>query len=306
MEPSQIISIPHVSIQPNYLTVFHRAFLPNSNRYYTYARHELTRQNDTKGKVSKHAKRRISKAFNWLVFYSEEKKMYQKHSTKLLRFRLNFITLTLSAPQKHSDQVIKSKLLDRFLTKLRRTHGLQHYLWKAERQRNGNVHFHIISDCYIHYKTVQKTWNNLQADLGYIQEYEKKTGKTNPPSTEIKAVRKLRKMQSYVAKYIMKDDTINPIKGRLWYASQSLLNPPTATEIIDYQIDEEIQRVITSEKVREFNSDYSTTMFISFNQLKKYKCSKLLGIFKSSINDYYLAVDQPIPKSLNSKFHIND
>jgi hypothetical protein len=227
--------------------------------------------------------------------------MYQAHTTKALRFRLNFITLTLSAKQVHSDQVLKKELLDRFLTLLRRKHGLRNYIWKAERQKNGNIHFHIITDTYLHFKEAQTLWNSLQAKLGYIQAYAKNTGKKNPPSTEVKAVRKLRKMQGYIAKYIMKDDTEKPINGRLWYASASLLNTPKCTEIVDYKIDEEIERIITSEPVREYNGDFSTTIFINFNQLKKYKCYRLLSIFRAGINDYYASADEQIPDYLNLK-----
>lgn len=295
MDKSPYISVPYISMQPNYLTIFHRPVSRESGLPYSFQRHELNRHNQTQGKISTHAKRRISKSFNWLVFYSEPQIQYIKSTRKTIRFRLNFITLTLSAPQKHSDLEIKKSMFNNFLTTCRTKYNLKDYIWKAERQKNGNIHFHIITNTFIHYQELQAEWNRCQETLGYITEFAKKNGHTNPPSTEIKAVKKLKKMQGYVAKYIMKNDTDKPISGRLWYASKSLLNLPKTTEIIDSVIDEEIERIICSEPVKEVHGEHSNTIFINFELMKKYKCKSLISLFSASIFSHFRENECQLP-----------
>ena len=41
-------------------------------------------------------------------------------------------------------------------------------------QKNGNVHYHIVTDCFMDFHIVQKIWNRCIDKLGYVQEYSKK------------------------------------------------------------------------------------------------------------------------------------
>ena len=55
---------------------------------------------------------------------------------------MKFITLTLSDVQAHTDDSIKEHMLQPFLYWLQRYYNCS-YVWKAETQINGNIHFHI-------------------------------------------------------------------------------------------------------------------------------------------------------------------
>lgn len=88
-------------------------------------------------------------------------------------FKTNFITLTLPSPQVHTDQEIKG-CLNNFLTRCRQVFGLKNYVWKAELQRNKNIHFHIITDTYMHHKQVRYYWNKAINTLGYVDRYQQK------------------------------------------------------------------------------------------------------------------------------------
>ncbi|GAH42212.1 unnamed protein product, partial [marine sediment metagenome] len=45
------------------------------------------------------------------------------------------------------------------------------YLWKAEKQKNGRIHFHIITDKFIPWNELRNVWNKHQQTLGYVTGY---------------------------------------------------------------------------------------------------------------------------------------
>lgn len=82
-----------------------------------------------------------------------------------------FVTLTLPARQAHSDPHIKREALEPFIDALKKTHGVNQYFWRAEPQKNGNVHFHVLIDAVIKWQVIRRLWNNRMEELGYIEEY---------------------------------------------------------------------------------------------------------------------------------------
>ncbi len=152
--------------------------------------------------MSLHAAKKMRKAINWMVSTSKERMIYDKILKRPVRFRLTFITLTLPAKQVHSDTEIKDSCLALFLQWLRDSKKVKKYIWKAEIQKNGNIHFHITTDKYIHHTLVRNHWNKLVNKLGYVDRYYEKFGNMSPPSTEIKSVKKIRNIASYLAAYM--------------------------------------------------------------------------------------------------------
>ena len=73
-----------------------------------------------------------------------------------------FITLTLSSIQKHSDNFIKRYMLGAFIKSIKLNYGVKYYYWRAEKQKNGNIHFHLIVDKYIDYNSLRQKWNLIQ------------------------------------------------------------------------------------------------------------------------------------------------
>ena len=134
-----------------------------------------------------------------------------------------FVTLTLSDKQRHTDQHIKRYLLGNFITQIKRTYFVEHYFWKAEAQKNGNIHFHLIIDKFIPKENLTSIWNEIQLD--YVTTYSQRTGKTNPPSTQIEGIRNFKRISLYATKYALKDDGDEParkIEGRIWGCSDQL------------------------------------------------------------------------------------
>lgn len=150
-----------------------------------------------------------------------------------------FITLTLSDKQQHSDKEIGRVLLMPFIQKLKRKYGVKNYIWRAERQKNGNIHYHIMIDKYVYYERIRDIWNDLQKENGYIDNYKKNKLKSiineykiynintqklkhinvkksqtlsllnqinSPNSTDIHALQNVENVESYICKYMAKNE----------------------------------------------------------------------------------------------------
>jgi len=85
-----------------------------------------------------------------------------------------FLTLTLSAKQMHDDKEIKRYMLEPYIQELQERYKITNYIWKAEKQHNGNIHFHLILDKFIKYNNLRTIWNKYQKNNGYIQKYQEK------------------------------------------------------------------------------------------------------------------------------------
>lgn len=176
------------------------------------------------GKITPHGKKRMFRAMDLLLAISQEKTAINFTTGKPFTFKINFITLTLSAMQEDiPDKLIKKECFSYFLDLLRKQYNFRSYLWRAERQKNGNLHFHIVSDCYLPYWEVRDLWNHCQDRLGFIQRFHKKHGHVTPNSTDIHSVHKIKDVAAYIAKYISKEtEGDESIEGRIWDCSENL------------------------------------------------------------------------------------
>lgn len=122
--------------------------------------------------LSSQTKSKIRDSVQLLHEFSKPRTVWASSKKPIYNFRAAFITLTLPSPQRHDDKQLK-KCLNNFLTTLRQTYNVKNYVWKAELQQNSNIHFHIITDTYIHHRAVRYYWNKALETLGYITAYRK-------------------------------------------------------------------------------------------------------------------------------------
>lgn len=219
------------------------------------------------GSLSKGSIRRLKRCVTILAACAKWKDAIDFKSGNKYRFKLNFITLTLSAPQgNYTDYQVKSKVLDPFLKRCVRKFNLHSYVWRAEYQDNGNIHFHLMTDTFIHYKSLQHNWNQCQNKLGLIDEFEKVHGHRNPNSTDVHAVRKPWELARYIAKYMTKEDPKGkPMSGRCWSASQNL----TKAKFLTFDMDKKMNQ-IWDKADKLFPEDKFTDDFISFIRLSEF------------------------------------
>jgi hypothetical protein len=254
---SDIIMIPYYSLTPSQITLFER---PDITRFSVkqISTFENLKDNENKyQELSTHSRKRIKRSIDFLLYITKNKSILgqqfkskyieteivkdtgELHKNKI-NFKLTFITLTLSAKQHNTDEEIKSKLLNNFLTTARRSWKMKDYIWKAEKQENGNIHFHILTNVYIKHLDIRKVWNSIQNKSGFnyvdiysknMQEFfkngfksfpnDKRTKEkqlavyeenklinwTNPNSTDIHALYKIRNISAYMSKYLAKSVT---------------------------------------------------------------------------------------------------
>lgn len=216
------------------------------------------KDNKTK-KFSSNAMRRMKNSIDNLVDaetvgrFGINWKKYKK------RINLIFVTLTLPVKQNHTDIELK-KMLNYFLTELSKKQGNIKYVWKGEKQKNGNIHFHLLINKKIHYSVICKLWNGVLNRHGYIEEYRKKmqnmtlneyinyrkknekikhtqrhldqykkaylrgkkTGWTSPNTTDVHSLYFIKSATAYISKYITKSE--ENINGRYWGCSDELRN----------------------------------------------------------------------------------
>lgn len=175
------------------------------------------------GELSKKAMSRLRKALQWFITISSIKTVYSMKEKKQFKFKLAFLTLTLSSKQVHSDEYIKKHMLQPFLKWLIREHNCVNYIWKAEAQKNGNIHFHITINKFVHHRAVKCKWNAIQFNHGYIEKDNNGKMKVEPNSTDIHAVKNDKLIVGYFLKYMAKNEKDKrKITGRLWDCSTTL------------------------------------------------------------------------------------
>jgi hypothetical protein len=266
-------------------------------------------------KLSDTSRRLIRDSYQLLYELSPPRTVKVNLNTSIFNFRTTFITLTLPSAQIHSDVEIK-KCLNLFLNNIRRQLKVNNYVWKAELQKNENIHFHLTVDVFCSYNSLRFYWNKAINTLGYVDRYSTKfsqmslsdyakyrrakveevreayaKGKSNnwtkPNSVDVKPVRNDKSLKSYLAKYLSKNnDDLQDVSraskfGKTWSRSQSL----SKIKLIKRWLWQDFKDIIGEHlsDVKQFyksSNDYCTVFYFSFSQLHKDIKSILFGILK--------------------------
>jgi hypothetical protein len=317
-EPRFFIT-PVFQIHPEFIYKYGRidwvANRPTNNHINT----NNLQNNSNRNKLSSKAKSKAKKAIVYLLHCAKEKEVYNIKYNSKFKFKVSFLTLTIPSIQQHTDQQIKEECLNQLFVELKKNYNLKHYIWKAERQRNGNIHFHILSDKYLPYKEMNARWNRIIEKLGYVSAYEKIHKKKNPPTTDIHSLKKVNNVVAYILKYMIKENATNrgklkrniftPTKkfvkgnrslsdnvlnylgklatsGRIWSCSQSLSNLKGAQGILDDEIDKEIESIKNKANTYKFEKDYITCLYFKPNNINEKETPilyKLLTQFTDSL-----------------------
>lgn len=213
------------------------------------------------GEMTKSSRKKLQSACDLLFVLAKKKRVRIPNSDRSFVHKIGLITLTLSAPQgEYSDKQLKKLLLEPFLRHFRKN-GLYNYVWKAERQDNGNLHFHLLTDAFLWKDEVNDYWNKLQAKLGFIEIFCKKYGHRHPPSTNCKVVKTESGMVNYMLKYMLKSvqkspqleigrDVSSSEVGKVWDCSLNLkMKNDTAEPVENWQF-ELMEKAVDFERLR--------------------------------------------------------
>jgi hypothetical protein len=256
------VVLPKMSIRPNKITFYNefvkrnavekpkKQKIDNETKKYLDSigllSVHLPESNKHNFELSKKASGRIKEKVTWLYNLAKTQTITTSKKKVLYSFKMNFITLTLPAIQRHTTAEITKTCLNQFITECSTRFGMKNYVWRVEFQKNGNLHYHIATDTFIEYWQCRSIWNRCIQKLGYVAEYQKKNlGKTfaeylkanqvtekvtfeilkerfgygcaskweNPNTADVRAVTNSKNISFYIAKYITKksDEKLNSI-----------------------------------------------------------------------------------------------
>lgn len=281
---------------------------------------EQFRDNYHHGKISKTAERKINLAIDYLTYLAQPKRLPHTLHGKGLLFRLNFITLTLSSEQIHSDHEIYEHLFRPFLMALHRIWKVNNYLWRAESQSSGGLHYHIVTDRFIPWNELRNEWNRHQQALGYVFRYRQnqllwhregfrprpelyKTWSrekqykawhegclhdwNSPNSTDVHSLKLITNVRAYFKKYMTKEGQNSFIEGRLWGCSEKLSGLTGARAAEYSRIDEELRKIQSDKSIKIFSTDYYTVIFITPADLLRLGCTEILSLFNQYITKVF-------------------
>lgn len=171
---------------------------------------------------SKHRRKalRIQNAIQVLYDVSDWSKVYVRSLGKQMSFKLNLVTLTLPSAQVHSDREIHDTCFLPFIRRMRSVLKGFAYVYRIETQANGNIHYHLVTNRFIHYSDLRSYWNKYINELGYVDRCSVK----DPNSTDVHKVKHVDDLASYCAKYLSKegDEDRRKVTIRDWGCSVAL------------------------------------------------------------------------------------
>jgi hypothetical protein len=319
MENCPFTLIPYIKLNPSYFVLYNQVQWHNVSKKPVRKKPDMPVVKSPQGLVSKRAAAKIKHAIDWLLYIANDKSVISNYSGRRFKFKLSFITLTLSSKQVHSDAEIKSQLLNQFLIEARKKWNVKHYLWRAEAQINGNIHFHILCDKFIPWSELRDTWNRIQNKLGYVDNYREemrafhkggfkvrqellskwsyknqvrayRTGCqrdwSSPNSTDIHSVANIKNLPSYLSKYCTKQTETRLIEGNVWNLSESLSKINGATDVIYSEMMEEISTIFKKFPAKVHHEKYYTIAYIPVHLWRSVVSDKLISLFNEYL-EYY-------------------
>lgn len=219
---------------------------------------------------------------NWQWAVTASQRLWSKGRERRRRYFV-LITLTLAAKQTESDNVIKRKYLNVWLQNLERVHKGINWLWVAESQQNGNIHFHVVVDRYVQFEWIKRSWNRVQANGDYIDRYERKFGKRNAPSVNVRGQKIMGNPAAYITKYLTGDKFVRELEGRKWGCCDKL------RQLDRYSLNrgDELADIICAEYAHELTEvkygEYSTAFFFKSAVVRN-------GLWDSVLNRWFLFI----------------
>jgi len=280
------MKIPCLSIRPGYIACYNTYTETHYNRPLRMSWLDNFKANDHKGKVSRNAEKRIKNAIDWLLALASDKQFTRFKDGRSYWFKINFVTLTLSSPQMHSDNTIKKELLNQLLVEARKKWNIIHYLWRAERQKNGNIHFHLVCDKFIPWSELRDTWNRIQNKLGYVDRFHDKHKKRNPNSTDVHSIKNIKNISAYLSKYCSKQSEGEPIKGKLWGLSESLSKIKAATDLIYGKIKDELEEIEYQFLDRVKTLEHCKIIYVNVKEWVKFSAGALSSLYYNYLNEF--------------------
>jgi hypothetical protein len=246
------------------------------------------------------AKKRIGRAIDLLIQIAKPTYGLNEVTGRKQKHTLSFITLTI-----HNARLLTAKtgydlVMKHFLQWLRRTKKATSYVWKAEFQNNGQLHYHITTPAWIHYQEIKDKWNNLLRSAGLLDTYQEKFGHWNANSTDIHEVRNIDNLAGYLKKEFCKQIQNQQTEGKLWDCSINLKDNKYFALEYDLKLLTKVYQDLKAGKLKRIELDQCTIYkattrknvqnVLDLSQIQQYK-----DYLNHIIN--YQRIDNKKPKS---------
>src|SRR4029077_8764488 len=208
-------SIPVMQLRDGYVLVYYEQLYTRgwSNKFQNRMQLIKVKEKAYSGDITQGSRKRMAKAVTLMSQIVKPVRMINPVSQREIFHRFSFVTLTVASGHLLTAREGYDQLLQHFLQWLRRTKGVELYIWKAEFQKRGQLHYHIVFPNFIHYKEIRAKWNELQKNAGLLDEYAKKYGHFNPNSTDIHETRGVNNMKAYIMKEMGKSANANKLRA---------------------------------------------------------------------------------------------
>lgn len=195
---------------------------------------------------------------------------------------------TISFPIGFSDDDA-FKCFNVFLTRCRKKAGLKNYLWVSERQKNGTIHFHMITTEYMPIKQINsfmavclsKYFDAYKGTEAFARYATKEEFQAKYNGVDVESVRNCErnkgKLANYITKYISKENTIT-FSRLVWHCSRSVSALFTDINITEDEVFEIIEHM---------NNNGFEAKYLEINEFVS-----VFYLNVSNGNDYYHVPDE--------------
>lgn len=199
-----INSIPVMQLRHNSIVVYHeplqrRSSLNNKRKW----ENKYLYKQAYSGKVTQGVRKRLTKAINLMLMTVKPKYIFNDIGNYWQYHKLSFITLKITAARNISVHEAYESCFCYFLDWFTRTatkNPRPLYTWKAELQKDGQVHYHITTPEWINCQALRRKWNEILRKAGFLEDYVKEHGHYNANATDIHQVNDVKNLSAYMIK----------------------------------------------------------------------------------------------------------
>lgn len=226
------------------------------------------------GRLTIGAKKRLAKAVTLLVQGTKKRWIVNPVTKKTYLHQLSFMTLTVSDhTQLLNGKEAHKTLLAPFLAWLRKTKGVNTYIWKAELHKDGQLHYHITLPDFIHYREIRNKWNELQRKAGLLERYAQGHGHYDPNSTDMHKVYKIKDVAGYLLKEITKGmQNETSLGGKVWDCSENLSQSSYYCQNMEQSHYLDMERAVEEKLATKFEGE-RFTIYKFFEPVEEYLLS---------------------------------
>lgn len=202
------------------------------------------------GKITSSSAKRIRKTVSCFIQKSKKRTIFNTVTNKSQVFQVSFLTLTIPDLTTNNNSFYYKRLLKPFLRILKERYQLKEYIWKAELQKRGSIHYHLTLNEFIPITSIKNEWNKLLQKENLMSSYIRDFNNVSPNSVDIHSVKDVENIEAYLCKYISKIETgKQALIGKVWGCSESLQGIKYFSETVVYELESRIMKLVDSGKV---------------------------------------------------------